>query len=301
MLLLQVAYNIILPILLIVCLGVIMERHFAISPRPVSSVAFYIFIPALIISGFAQSDLQGEEIGLILIFEVILSFVMALLGWGVTWLFQFDRKVSSALMLTVVFINGGNYGLAVADFAFGAGGLQRGVIFFIATAITGNTLGIFLASRGTASIWQSLRNILLVPLPYAIMVGLIINFGHIALPLPLDRAVTLLGQAAVPTMLVILGMQLSRTSFKGQLKPILLATGLRLVLSPLCALPLLAMMGFTGLSWQVMLLMSGLPTAVSTTILATEFGSDAEFISAVVLISTLGSILTLTILLTLIL
>ena len=57
-------------------------------------------------------------------------------------------------MLTVIFINGGNYGLAVADFAFGAGGLQRGVIFFIATAITGNTIGIFLISRGSASVWQ---------------------------------------------------------------------------------------------------------------------------------------------------
>jgi predicted permease len=178
--------------------------------------------------------------------------------------------------------------------------MQRAVIFFIGTAITGYTVGVFLASRGTASVGQSLLNTLLVPLPYAVVVGLAINLKYTTLPLPLDRAIALLSQAAVPVMLFNLGLQLSRSTFKGKVKPILLATIIRLAISPLIALPLLALSGLSGLSWQVTLVQAGMPTAVSTTILAAEFGSDIEFISAVVLISTLASVITLTILLALV-
>lgn len=301
LLLLQVAYNIILPVLLVIGLGVVIERRLSLDLRPLSGVTFYLFIPALVVNGLAQSDLKGEEIGLILFLEIILSLLLALIGWGVAKLFGFDRKLESAFMLTVAFINAGNYGLALTEFAFGMAGLQRAIIFFIGTAITGNTVGIFLASRGTASIGRSLLNMLLVPLPYATLLGLVINFGQIALPTPLDRALTLLSQAAVPAMLVTLGMQLSRTSLTGRLQPIVLATATRLVIGPLVALPLMALMGFSGLTWQVTLVMAGMPTAVTSTILATEFGSDAELTSAIVLTTTVVSVATLSILLTLLL
>ena len=64
------------------------------------------------------------------------------------------------------------------------------------------------------------------------------------------------------------------------------------------ALPLAVFMGLTGLTQQVILIQSGMPTAVTSTILATEFHGDAGFTSAVVLISTLASVVTLSILLT---
>ena len=76
MLIFQVAYNIILPIFILVGLGVLLERFLAVDPRPLSSAAFYVFVPALIITGFTQSELQGSEIGLILIFEILLSLIV---------------------------------------------------------------------------------------------------------------------------------------------------------------------------------------------------------------------------------
>ena len=127
----------------------------------------------------------------------MLSLLLALVGWGLARLFRFDQKLESAFMLTIAFINAGNYGLALNELAFGVEGLQRAIIFFIGTAITGSTLGVFLASRGTASVSRSLLNILLVPLPYATILGLMINLGYVILPLPVDRAIALLSSASV--------------------------------------------------------------------------------------------------------
>ncbi len=201
-------------------------------------------------------------------------------------------------MLSVVSVNAGNYGLPLNDFAFGQAGLQRAIVYFVVTAMISNTLGVYLASRGTASVRRSLSNVLMVPLPYATVLGFVINMRNIALPIPLDRAVTLLGQAAVPGMLIVLGLQLSRASIKGRMGPIVLATITRLGVAPLIAILLAILLGLSGLARQVSIIQTSMPTAAMAGVLATEFSSDAEFTTAVILISTLASIVTLSILLT---
>lgn len=294
---LSIIYNIIAPIFVIVGLAVWLGRRFSPDPRVFSRVVFYLFSPFLVINSLARSDLQANEIGLMVIMVLLLYLLMAMVSWGLVRLFDFDRKLEGAFMLSVVVINAGNYGLPLSEFAFGPAGLERAVIFFVVTAVMANTLGIFLASRGTATVGQSLLNVLTVPLPYATAAGLIINFGQISLPLPIERAIGLLGQATVPCMLVVLGLQLSHISLKGRLKPILLATAARLLIAPLIAFPLVALLDMSGLSRQVAIIQASMPTAVLSSVLAAEFGSDTEFTAAVILTSTLASIVTLSFLL----
>ncbi|NJN95122.1 MAG: hypothetical protein HC875_13955 [Anaerolineales bacterium] len=228
---------------------------------------------------------------------IIFYLLMASVSWVLARTFHFDRKLESAFMLSVVVINAGNYGLPLSEFAFGQAGLQRAVVFYVITAILANTLGVFLASRGTASFKRSLFNMVTVPLPYATALGLFINLSGFALPLPLERAVTLLGQAAVPAMLVLLGLQLARVSIRGRWRPIVLATAARLLIAPLIAFPLVALLGMSGVTRQVVIVQASLPTAVISSVLAAEFGADAEFTAAVVFVSTLASIVTVAVLL----
>jgi len=295
---LGVAYNVLSPIFLIVGLAVLLDRRFTLDPRVFSRAVIYLFSPCLVFSGIARSDLNAGELGLIMAMAALSSLLMALIGWGEARLFRFDRKLASAFVLSVVSVNAGNYGLPLNDFAFGQAGLQRAIVFFVVTAMISNTLGVYLASRGTASVRRSLLNVLTVPLPYATVLGFLVNIKDIVLPLPLDRAVTLLGQAAVPGMLIVLGLQLSRTSVMGRGGPILLATVTRLGLAPLIALLLASLLGLAGLTRQVSIIQASMPTAAMAGVLATEFNSDAEFTTAVILVSTLASIVTLSILLT---
>ena len=61
---------------------------------------------------------------------------------------------------------------------------------------------------------------------------------------------------------------------------------------------LAALLGIAGLARQVSIVESSMPTAVISSVLATEFGSDPEFVTAVILVSTLASSITLSVLLT---
>jgi predicted permease len=295
---LAVVYNVLAPIFLIIGLAVILDRRFALDPRVFSRVVVYLFSPCLVFGGIARSNLQAEEMGLILALATLSSLLMAVVGWGMSSLFRFERKLASGFILSVALINAGNYGLPLSEFAFGQAGVQRALPFFVVTAVISNTLGVYVASRGAASVRRSLVNLLTVPLPYATVLGFLINVNNVTLPLPVERAVTLLGQAAVPCMLVILGLQLSRISVKGRIGPILLATTTRLVLAPMLAVFLTGLVVLPGLARQVIIIEASMPTAVMAGVLATEFDSDAEFTTSVILISTLASVLTLSILLT---
>ena len=75
-----------------------------------------------------------------------------------------------------------------------------------------------------------------------------------------------------------------------------IAVGLKLLLAPFIAIGLASMMGLSGLSFNVAVLESSMPTAVLASALATQFGGDARYVSAVTLIGTLVSIVTLSIL-----
>lgn len=300
---LQVAYDVILPIFIVIGVAALVGRRYNPDTRALSTMLIYLFSPALVLDKLANSNLQGNELGSIVTMMVGMSLLMWLVGWAIARAFDFGRKLQSAFLLTVVLVNSGNYGIPLNTFAFGDEGEARALIFYAVSAIVANTLGVYLASSGAAPARQALTNVFKVPLPYAAALGLAINLSG-SNPLepdgllePIGKAIGLLGKAAVPGMLALLGMQLVRTSIRGRIRPILLATGARLIIAPLTAFPLAGLLGLTGLTRQVGIVEVSMSSAVMSVALATEFDSDAEFTSAVILVSTLASVVTLSVLL----
>jgi len=289
----EIATNIIGPIFIIVAIAIVLDRAMEIDARGLSRIIVYVFTPFLIFEGVANSDLGGEEVGQLVVVAFATEVLVAVVAWGVARLAGFDRKLTAAFVLSSTLINAGNYGLPLSRFAFGAEGEARALIFFVITVVISYTLGVFLASLGTAPVRRALLNVVLVPLPYAVLFGLIVNVTNIDLPLPIARAVGLLADATIPAMLVVLGLQLSRASIGAQIKPILLASGMRLLVAPLLASGLVLIMGMSGLARQVSIVQAAMPTAVISGVLATEYDADAEFVTATILISTLASIGTL--------
>ncbi len=297
---LEIAFNVVAPVFLCVGGAALVGRRYNPDPRTLSSLLIYLFSPFLVLDGIANSDLKADEIWQIGLVVIVLALAIAAVGTLIARAMDLERKTGSAFLLTITLINAGNYGIPLNRFAFGEAGEQRAVVYYVVSAVVANTLGVYLASRGAASVRQSVINVFKVPLPYAAMLGIIINFAHIELPLPVGRAISLMGQAAVPGMLTLLGLQLARASVRGRLQPLLLAAGARLVVAPLIAAGLAVALGIGGLTRQVVIVQSGMPSAVMSGVLATEFNSDAEFTSAAILVSTLASLVTLSVLLSIV-
>jgi predicted permease len=139
---------------------------------------------------------------------------------------------------------------------------------------------------------------LYVPLVYAVIIGVLVRLLRWQLPTAILKATQLAGQATVPILLLLLGMQLARTEVNQAWRPVGWAVLVKLVASPLLALGLLSLLGLRGLAWQVGLVQAGTPTAVTVTILAGEYDAKPRFVATVVFVSTLLSLVTVTFILT---
>jgi predicted permease len=197
-------------------------------------------------------------------------------------------------MLTCSFVNHGNYGLPLVFFAFGEDGLDRALIYFVTGALLTNTFGVFIASRGHTKASTSILNIFKIPMIYAIAVALAVNATGFAVPDALFKPLQMAGDAAIPVMLILLGVQLAKTSWGEQLPLISVAVSVRLIGGAVVGLALASLMGLTSVTRQVCVVEHSTPTAVTTSILATEFGTEPEFVTGVIFASTLASIATMT-------
>jgi predicted permease len=113
------------------------------------------------------------------------------------------------------------------------------------------------------------------------------------------RGVALVGDAAVPLLLIILGLQLAETGMVTEGPRVALATVLRLGLSVPLAVGLSYLLGLDELSTKLAVMLSSMPTAVNVTTLAIEFDIRPRFVSSVVAVSTAASVVTLTLILAL--
>ena len=104
----------------------------------------------------------------------------------------------------------------------------------------------------------------------------------------------MLGDAAIPVMILVLGMQLERAVWPSRPWIVMLAVGISLVATPCMALALASILRIAGPARQAAVILSSMPVAVITTILALEFELAPEFVTSAVFISTLASPLTLT-------
>jgi malate permease and related proteins len=286
--------NNLLPIFLAAGSGYLAARYLGVTPRSLSQVTFYIFSPSLVFNLLNNSQLTGEDIGRMASFAAVTILTLGALTWIIGSLLRLERRLLVAVMLTVMFSNAGNYGLSLTWFSFGDSALAHASLYFVTSAIMVYTVGVTIASLGSMNLKTALLGLARVPALYAVAIALLFNHFELRLALPLDRTVTLLGDAAIPALMVLMGVQLQHAVWNGETVALSLASGMRLVAGPAVALGFSLLFGLSGPAFKAGILESATPTAVLMTVLATEYNVEPSFVTAVVLTTTLLSPFTIT-------
>ncbi len=286
--------NNILPIFLAAGTGYLLSRFLKVNPRTVSQVGFYIFTPCLVYKLLTTSQLSGSEALRMAVFTIASTLVVGALTWAIGRLFKFDRRLLVAVLLVAMFSNAGNYGLSLNLFAFGETAVAHASVYFVVSIVLTYTIGVVLASLGKSGLKEALLGMFKVPALYTAILALLSNAIQWKLPLPVERSVFLLGDATIPTLLVLMGIQLGNSQWDGQRLALGVANLMRLVVAPAVALGIVLLLGLSGAAMQAAISESGAPTAVFMTILATEYEVEPSFVTAAVFTSTLLSPLTMT-------
>jgi predicted permease len=292
--------NVILPIFAVMAAGMLYGRKFSPDAKTFSSSIIYLFAPALVIDGFQNVRLDADAMIQIVALVVLSGLLITLISYAAAHILRLDHRATSTLVLSVLLFNGANYGIPFNTFAYGIDAERLAVIYYSASIILVNTLGVYIASRGAsgeATVRTAALNILRTPLFYATLIGLMINFGGITLPLPIARSVHVLGTGMIPVMLILIGIQISTFEVKtARLLPVAVATFLCLVIAPLVAWGISGLLGMDGLTRIVGITQHAMPTAVIGVALTTQFEGDVELITTTLLVSTLTSAFTLSLL-----
>lgn len=200
-----------------------------------------------------------------------------------------------AAALTTAFMNAGNLGLPLTRLALGEEGFRLGMLYFVTMSALMNSVGIGLMAGG-----NGVKVALRMPLLHATVVGLALNLLGVHLPRALAVPIHMLGQTVIPLMLLSLGGRL-RSLVDGStgdfpwaaivtLSLLRLAGGLGL------GLVVNGLLGNTGTTAQVVLLVSGLPPAVMSFAIVEKFGRDARdpaVVSGAIAVATAVSSVTL--------
>lgn len=295
-LLLSIFANDVLPIFIVAAVGFAVARVLKADVRTLSRITFNALSPCLVFHLLVTSSLSASDFIRMMALAVLVIVGIGLVARLVTLPLRLDRALTSAFLIVVMFSNSGNYGLPVVLFAFGRDALAHATVYFVANAVATYTLGVFLASAGRRSIGQAARGVLRVPAVWGVVAaGTVVGLG-IPMPPAIMRPVELLSGAALPTMILVLGMQLERSAWPDRPALVALAGALSLVVTPLLAVGAAQLLGLTGVARQAAIVQSGMPSAVLTTILAIEFDVEPSFVTACVMLSTLASPITVTLL-----
>src|SRR5512142_421998 len=283
-----------LPILLVSGAGFLLGKTLDVDSRSLGRVVFYVFSPILVFDLLLHTQLNSGLILATMGFTVGVSLVVGTAALLIGSLLHFERPLLMALVITSAFGNTGNYGLPLVSFAFGQDALAFATLNFVTSVVMFNTVGVLVASLGHMGLKTAAMGIFRVPAVYAVILAAALNRFQIALPTPLERTVELASNGSIPVMIILLGLELSRVKWAHSLPAISLSAALKLLAGPAVGFLLAALFGFQGPARQGNVIETAMPAAVTTTVLAAEYGLDTSLVTAMVFLGTILSPLTLT-------
>ncbi|MCL1598051.1 MAG: AEC family transporter, partial [Actinomycetia bacterium] len=280
----RIFIDILLPVFLIVGAGAVAGRLLDLDTRSLTRLVYWVVGPVFIYVVLANAEMPAALVG-----RLVGATLLAVVGSGIAaWLgakvFGRPPRVVSAGVLTSVYGNVGNFGLAIVAFTFGDGALGYAGVILVVVNVTGVLVGVSAARWHEHGAASALRIAFTAPLTLAVIPAVIVNGGNIELPLWLDRPLTLVAGALIPVMLLTLGAQLGQMTKPHVSMDVVRAISVKLAIAPLLAAGAVMLVSLTGDVAGVVILQFAMPAAVFTSIIALEHDLEPDLVTTTVLV-----------------
>ena len=240
------------------------------------------------------------------------ALVMVAFAVAVTLNRRFGWNDAAFGALVGAFPNTGFMGVPLLVALLGSAAAGPAIVTIVIDMVITTSLCIALSrldSAGQQGVSQAAKNALLGvvknPLPWAILLGTLFSAFQIELPGPVEKTVSLLGDAASPVALFTIGAVLARSqkiAHHAQHGPLTWKDYVPVALIKLFLHPVLVLVvGLAAISMgapidpfalKVMVLVAALPSASNVAMLSERFGADNGRIARIILVSTAAAFLT---------
>lgn len=273
------------PVFLLAAIGFTwVKAGFEYRVRFVTQLAMTLSVPCLIFTALMKTEIAPEALTTVTVAAFLAFVAISIIAFV---LMKLGRLNVRTYLAPIIFGNTGNIGLPLAYFAFGETGLGYAVVVFAVMAIWSFTFGVWLVAGG-----GSLTKVIKEPLVGATILGGLFLWQGWQTPTFLTNALELVGQMAIPMMLITLGVAVARLSPAHLGRAIWLSLA-KLIMCFGTAWAIGRLFELDDIAFAVLVLQLSTPVAVTSYLLAEKYGADAESVAGLVVVSTLLSIVAL--------
>jgi predicted permease len=266
------------------------------TPAVLNAYVLYVAFPALILK-----TLPGLEFSAALLIPALtpwlLLIVSALLVLQLSRWLGWSREQTGALMIVVPLGNTSFLGYPLVAAFFGSAALPYAVVydqlgsFFGLTVYATIVAAVYGASGPRPDLQSLVRRIVGFPSFLALVIGLVLI--QVERPVLVASAINNFSATLVPVVMVAVGYQLSLQLGAGERSPLIWGLGIKLLLLPLLAWSLWAVLGQRGLAVQVSVFQAAMPSMISAGALASAAGLAPRLVAGLVGLGILLSLVTL--------
>lgn len=285
-----------LPIFLIIFAGWILRKYKIVKNdwiHVLNHYAYYIALPALIVSGFWNVDFTKQESWLMVYFSVAATVLFCALVLSILSFVRIRTAAKAAIFLSATVGNTIYMANPVAEMVYGGNSLSQATLIGVILLVLPILLSIFVIKywhnreyRAGKQFIAFLKNPLVVSTAAGIALSFVeTDFGVIS---SLRKAIVMVGGTAAPVALFALGGFLCGKFMKTNLKEVISASFLKLVAFPAFVYAFLWFFMKAG-NLELYMLLASMPAAVTTFIIAEEFDLEKELVGNTILVSTILS------------
>ena len=264
--------------------------------KVLSKIILYLIIPAVIINAFQVDYSPNVTKGLIT--ACIASIILQFLLLFVTYIMQKMFHLDSVEFTSAYYSNSGNLIVPLVTYILGGKWVVYGCVIMSVQLF-------FIWSQGKNMISRekgiNLKKILLNINMISVFLGVILFFTKIRFPEIINNTLSSVGGMIGPLSMIVTGMLIAEVNLKDIFtnKRVYLVTVLRLIIQPLIALAVINLLGMRGWHPQgdkiilITYLAAITPCASTVTQMCQVYGNDSKYASAINVMTTLLSIITM--------
>jgi predicted permease len=278
--------EIVAPVFLLAAIGYVWVRlGFEYRVQFVTRLSMTLSIPCLIFVALMETEIDPAVLTAISLASVVAYGLITVVFAVLVAVLRLDRGL---YLSPLIFGNTGNLGLPLALFAFGDEGLGFAVVVFAIMAIWSFTFGIWIVAGGG----NPLR-LLKEPLLGATVLGALFLWQDWQTPTFVTNTLRLIGQMAIPLMLVTLGVAVARLHPRGLGRAFALSV-VKVVLCVAIGWGVGVWFGLGPVPFAVLVLQVATPVAVTSYLIAEKYAPEAaDAVAGLVVMSTLLSVVAL--------
>ena len=294
----DILLEVVLPIFVLIGFGILLERAFKLDLYTLAKINFYYITPAAVFVSMYESEMSPRLLGTVALFYALYTGVLYIIGRIVAKQRKFTRGMRAAFSNSLILDNAGNYGLPINDLAFKgdplAGSVQA-LIMSLQSLLTFTYGVISIQGAKTDGLYKhALIGFLKMPVPYALVLGILLHALAVPMPEFLLRPLLYADQSLVAIALLTLGAQIIKYPLRIHRLDVYLSVALRLLAAPAAGILIVLALGLEGIPAQALIIASGMPVGVNTSILAEEYQNEPDFAAQTVLLSTILNVITIT-------